>query len=638
MIRFVAQYCQPCWSPGKIRMKRPVQHQIDDAACHQLKQCLPSQWVVRTQSHDYGIDGEIEIFKGADDEDVAESTGTIFKVQIKGTTSASVSSSGETISVQLEIPNVRYLCDELRLPVILVLADIKSRQTWWHAPQMDTDLRDRLQQSEETDRKSLVVHIPAKNRLPSSVPQLVKRITDLELFLASEFITQASMVDFHAMLSSVTDLDAVLESYRAKVAGLRIQRIDRLWSKGDLSAVVTEIGKVLSQSESPSELKFAAILYKEKVMIESARKNRTLQANRIRIESCIASELDAVSKRGPAHLKLLAMIISRTAQLHALSTQDFALFMNWRVHHENLDVPGIDYFTLIYIASARRIVSRKLVRKYVQCVRLINLIPQMDAYNVLVEAVVRLHLGIFPFLYRLSNEAMTEAADSYRRSVLDVSDFAIKVAVNLGQREEAVSIALSCVWLWNTQDERQLNNAIAWARARIDSVGDPDICNPAYKDLDDLVHNMTRQNRERVLQDDIEQERQIYIQMAGSLGINLNDPNDEIASIVRIGLDDLNPERVLRNCEHLFVSLGSCGIPGRMLGLPTAGSKYVHCTKYGYAASSLRLDDAYERLCEQRCKKCADNKPRSAEWRWTRSWQQKEDEMYADFVERTRNW
>ena len=620
-------------------MKRPIQHQIDDLACQQFKQCLPRQWVIRAQSHDYGIDGEVEVFKSANDQDVADSTGTIFKVQIKGTQSASVSGSGEIVSLQLEVPNVRYLCDELRLPVVLILADTNSKQTWWHAPQMDTDLRDRLDRPEATNQKSLVVHMPTKNHLPNSVPQLVRKIADVELFLASKCVTQASMVDFHGMLSHIPDLDAALESYRAKITALSIQRIDRLCTKGDYASADAEIRKILSQSESPVELRFAAILCKEKLLIASAMANATLPNERVTIESNIAKELGRVSKRGPAHLKLLAMIISKTAQLHALSSQDFALFLNWHMHHANLDVSGIDGFTFMYLASARRIISQRLVRKYTQCAALINLIPRIDAYNILAEAVVRLHLGMLPFCHRLWNEGEAQAADSYKKALLDVSDIAIKVAVNLGQREDAVLIALNCVSLWNTQDEIGLNNALAWARERVNGIGDPDVTNTALGRLDDLARDIARQNKELAVQDfDIAQERQIYIQMAESLGINLNDPRDEIAMIVRVGLEDLNPERVLRNCEHLFVSLGAYGIPGQMLGLPTAGSKYVHCTKRGYAASSLRLDDAYKCLSNLHCRKCPDSRPRSAEWQWTRSWQQKEDETHASFVERTRTW
>ena len=41
--------------------------------------------------------------------------------------------------------------------------------------------------------------------------------------------------------------------------------------------------------------------------------------------------------------------------------------------------------------------------------------------------------------------------------------------------------------------------------------------------------------------------------MANAMGIDLTDENDPIARMVRIGIDDLNPERVLRDCEHISV-------------------------------------------------------------------------------------
>src|ERR1035438_4949126 len=49
--------------------------------------------------------------------------------------------------------------------------------------------------------------------------------------------------------------------------------------------------------------------------------------------------------------------------------------------------------------------------------------------------------------------------------------------------------------------------------------------------------------------------KQIYENMASALGINMADPNDELAKMVRLGIDDLDIGRVLKNCEHLEVVL-----------------------------------------------------------------------------------
>ena len=60
--------------------RRPRAHQLEDESRIQFQQILPSEWVFREKSNDYGIDGEVEIF---DEEGM--STGLIFFVQLKGT-------------------------------------------------------------------------------------------------------------------------------------------------------------------------------------------------------------------------------------------------------------------------------------------------------------------------------------------------------------------------------------------------------------------------------------------------------------------------------------------------------------------------------------------------------------------------
>jgi hypothetical protein len=133
--------------------------------------------------------------------------------------------------------------------------------------------------------------------------------------------------------------------------------------------------------------------------------------------------------------------------------------------------------------------------------------------------------------------------------------------------------------------------------------------------------------------------REYYARQAAELGINLYDPDDRIAQVVRIGLDDLDPTRVAKNCQHIHVMTTSYGIPAEMLGLYTAGSKRIVCLKHGHSAENLSLDTAYEffakaypwnrdQIC---CENCPDKAPHPAGWEWSEEWN---DQQHAKYKER----
>jgi hypothetical protein len=59
---------------------RPREHVLGDEAPEAFKRILPSEWIYRAKTSDYGVDGEVELVSphGA-------LTGRLFYVQLKGT-------------------------------------------------------------------------------------------------------------------------------------------------------------------------------------------------------------------------------------------------------------------------------------------------------------------------------------------------------------------------------------------------------------------------------------------------------------------------------------------------------------------------------------------------------------------------
>lgn len=92
-------------------VKRPMSHVIEDRSRARLRLAIPSQWIVRDKYHDYGIDAEVEIF-----DESGNSTGFVFLVQIKGTSSRNPETQ---CRLSLRLDSLAYY-KSLELPVLLV--------------------------------------------------------------------------------------------------------------------------------------------------------------------------------------------------------------------------------------------------------------------------------------------------------------------------------------------------------------------------------------------------------------------------------------------------------------------------------------------------------------------------------------
>ena len=122
--------------------------------------------------------------------------------------------------------------------------------------------------------------------------------------------------------------------------------------------------------------------------------------------------------------------------------------------------------------------------------------------------------------------------------------------------------------------------------------------------------------------------RHFFAQRAAELGIDLDDATDRIAEVIRVGLDDLDPTRIVKNCKHIHVVITSYGMPAEILGLHTAGSKRIICLKHGHSMEGLKLDSVYEYFSKVfpwdkspiRCENCPD--------KWSSEWQESQHNIF----------
>jgi hypothetical protein len=143
-------------------------------------------------------------------------------------------------------------------------------------------------------------------------------------------------------------------------------------------------------------------------------------------------------------------------------------------------------------------------------------------------------------------------------------------------------------------------DCVRWAQQEVEQVTDPKRRAWGRETLVSQLVDEEQDSRNEEMP--MRMEREAYETMASALGIDWGNPEDPFAAMVNIGIDDLDPTRVLSNCRHLFQTL-SRHSPGffqlllaTQLQLPTMGAKVLHCSFHKYTGAGQTLDGVYERF------------------------------------------
>jgi hypothetical protein len=291
-------------------MKRPRQHLIDSMGEAQLRSMFePLGWTVSRVEKDYGIDFEVEVFRGS------HSTGITFKVQLKSSDVTKYSAAGEFVSVRLNVSNALRICDELNTPVILIQADTKQRRTFWSAPQLDASA---IQIARESSSQSITLRIPTSNELPGTIDELIEIVARIERVFASRLVVATPVLDFVASVHGRIEPLVLLRQFKDKGDAIRLMRAQDLFLAGSLDEAQSEIQKVLGDSESSIELKFWGALWAERFELVVLARADAPQVQSPMLRLSTGRKLRELAKNGPRQLKLFAAIVRKAAELDHL--------------------------------------------------------------------------------------------------------------------------------------------------------------------------------------------------------------------------------------------------------------------------------------------------------------------------------
>jgi len=620
-------------------LKRTKQHEIEDAAYRQFENCIPRHWVVRSQNKDYGIDREVEIFKQKSMDITAQTTGQVFKVQIKGTEKAKISQKDGIIKFPLEVEKVNYLCRELNVPTFFIVADIVCKKTWWYAIQVDEDLKHRLDLANQKSQRSITLKIPYQNILPDTLTLLVKTLDDIALSKACDVFVELPESNFYKI---PLDSEQILELEKKFTDKIFIAKVTKLWEAKDYSKIEEIAKETLSDKRASTSTKVSAVLCLEHTIEFRLKDNPNLdnQLDRICVET--SATIRKITKKENRSWRLFGLVTWRAALLRLASKRDFSLYMNRKIHVGEEAFDPLDHICSLTLDIARRKAINRFFKIYNQCLRLINILLNVKEYWIIPYAVLRIVQSIPAVFIHLWGENLFETATNLRNNVLALIEKAVALSYSLNRWDDIGQLVISAFTTNSTTSKDQYDITYDWARSKLMSIPDNSIRTMWLDTLKEISQSFRqdKKNAELEIPDvPVEEEYQMYIQMAEALGINVYDTKDDIAKIIRIGLEDLNPERVLKQCKYIYVYIGHYGVPAQMLRLYTAGSKYLRCLKKEVCVSGLSLDKIYQVLFEKYCSSCENRKPRPDVWKWTRSWHNKEaqKEIHKRFRQRLSN-
>ena len=160
--------------------------------------------------------------------DQASPTGVWFHIQLKSSGSSNYSTDRGFISQGLSSDHARHYALEMREPVLVVHADIKSKLLFWYAPQLDRQL---VAAIGNTEAQSVTVRIPTTQQLPDTAPALLASFSKIHLTLASRELTSASTRSFAESLKHIPDQEALHRAFQQKNDALKLQRYKSPLSK-----------------------------------------------------------------------------------------------------------------------------------------------------------------------------------------------------------------------------------------------------------------------------------------------------------------------------------------------------------------------------------------------------------------------
>jgi len=597
---------------------------------------LPPDWAFRPQEdqEDYGIDGEIEITTQDD-----QATGFVFKVQLKGTEHASYDESGQLVYADASVERFSYYVRRLKVPVVFVVCDVLTKQCFWTRIQGQPQVEKALKNAADKGQQTFTLKIPRSRTFDGTegcASAVVEAVASAMDTVTLRSLKELSSEAVGKHLADDPEIAATEKKFRLFAGMASTEAISALLRAGDIDGALQKAQALLeSAAEEPPVRIQAGVMFANAIgmgMRRAGVADAAIGAARYRLG--IADRMLRICRLPGCdrRLRFYVRAYARGSRLQVNARLMLALAVSESVQRrqgETLAGP---------ITTIQRIqVSARITRDFRKIWAFLQEALERKYYS-LIPYIVDDWLEVsLPVLHALRLAEQTETAKGYAEILWKAVPLSIEVAKVMLDHDTALGvlkmIGLKVVGL-SVNDVIEAEKYIV--RFESELLGERPIAGGAeiIRMMREILSGATKEAKQKPSMAEV---RAYYEQQAAALGIDLDDPNDRIAEVVRIGLADLDPTRVARNCQHIHLRPGPRGVPAEMLGLPSAGFKSIICMKHGHSMQGLKLDDLYEHFSRRMpwtddqicCETCPDRIRHPEGWNWSEEWAVEQEARYA---------
>jgi hypothetical protein len=583
---------------------KTVEHETDRAGKRLLRSILePLGWVVNDVEEDYSIDSNVQVFDGK------SPNGAWFHVQLKSSLGPDYSADGTFISQSLKMDHARHFAIELRQPMFLLIADVANACLYWTCPQLDRGLFDQIQSQKQND--SITVRVPTAQQLPRDVTGLLSALRSAYIVLANRELATSANAHFAESLIYSTEQEKLRAELQNKSDILKIRRIADLYHGGDTAAARMRADALLRDPDASIETKFWASVQMScidfSILVRSGEPQARLFSTRL--EHAIS--LQRLTRPGPKPFKFYALVERKAAELNLLAYENFSLIMLEKAHLQQ----GGDPFLVWTIYARRAWLAKAITAKYNQCVRLARYAASSNDPQILGRALTNVITALSTYVGTLHSNGEVELEYAFAQSALQISKVAAWACTAAGDENELALVVIGSILVVHSVE----SDTYKWAVETAGTIVDTAIREDALRAIEHAVRRLKGEEVEGdIIGDTLWQAIQ---NMAAVRGLDLSNENSPLVRALRTAAKDDTPERVLKQCEYLLVSLGAFGPLAsqvdELFNMKTACSKVVHCTLHNIHLEDKDLDSAYGKFKLEHCANCKDQKPRPDGWSFT---------------------